>query len=98
MSDSTKMDNIKTQLEEELAKWQTKIDEARVQANLGSKDAQDKIQPYIDKLENEMSEAKEKWAQFEEASEHSWADIKQGVDSSVDAMKEAISQAKKHFS
>lgn len=98
MNESTKMDTIKLQLEEELARWQTKIDEARVQLNLGSKDAEDKLRPYIRQLENEMSQAKEKWAQLEDASEHSWEDIKQGLDSSVDAMKDAFAQVKEHFS
>lgn len=98
MNESSKMDAMKVDLEEEMAKWQTKIDETRVQLNLGSKEAEDKLRPYIEKLENEMGVAKEKWAQLEDASESSWADIKQGLDSSVDAMKEAFSSAKKHFS
>ena len=97
MNESTKLNEIKSKLEAELASWQTKIDEARVQLELGSKDAEDKIRPYINKLENEMDEAKDKWAQLEEASEHSWADIKSGLDLSMDAMKEAFSSAKKHF-
>lgn len=45
-----------------------------------------------------MDEAKEKWAKLEEASEHSWEDIKSGLDLSIDAMKEAFLSAKKHFS
>jgi len=98
MSESTKMEDLKTQLEAELASWQTKIDEARIQLELGSKEAEDKIRPYIKQLENEMGEAKGKWAQLEEASEHSWEDIKAGLDLSIDAMKEAFSSAKKHFS
>ncbi|MDX2418490.1 MAG: hypothetical protein QNK19_13595 [Xanthomonadales bacterium] len=98
MKESTKIDELKAQLETELAGWQTKIDEARVQLDLGSKEAVDKLQPYIKQLENEMGEAKEKWAQLEEASEHSWEDIKSGLDLSIDAMKEAFSSAKKHFS
>jgi predicted nucleic acid-binding Zn-ribbon protein len=98
MNESTKLNELKAQLEAELAGWQTKIDEARVQLDLGSKEAGDKLKPYIKQLENEMGEAKEKWAQLEEASEHSWKDIKSGLDLSMDAMKEAFSSAKKHFS
>ena len=98
MIDSIKIDELKTQLKKELADWQTKIDEARVQLDLGSKEAVDRLQPYIKQLEDEMGEAKEKWAQLEEASEHSWEDIKSGLDLSIDAMKEAFSSAKKHFS
>lgn len=98
MNESTNLDKLKAQLDAELASWQTKIDEARVQLELGSKEAEDKIRPYIKQLENEMGEAKEKWAQLEEASEHSWEEIKSGLDLSMDAMKEAFSSAKKHFS
>lgn len=98
MNESSKMNEMKAQLEQELAKWQTKIDEARVQLNLGGKEAEEKIQPYLDQLDNEMFKAKEKWAELEDASENSWEDIKVGLDSSVDAMKDAFSNAKKHFS
>ena len=98
MNESTKLDEIKSRMEAELAKWQTRIDEARVQLELGSKDAEDKIRPYISQLENEMGQAKDKWAQLEDASEHSWEDIKSGLDLSMDTMKEAFSSAKKHFS
>ncbi len=98
MNESTRMNEMKAQLKAEMAKWQTKLDEARVQANLGSKEAEEKIQPYLDQLENEMYKAKEKWTELEGASENSWQEIKVGLDSSVDAMKEAFSNAKKHFS
>ena len=98
MNESTKLNELKAQLEAELASWQTKIDEARVQLDLGSKEVEDKLKPYVKQLENEMGEAKEKWAQLEKASEHSWEDIKSGLDLSMDAMKEAFSSAKKHFS
>ena len=97
MNESTKLHDIKTQLETELANWQTKIDEARVQLDLGSKDVVDKLQPHIEQLENEMDEAKAKWSQLIDASDHSWADIKSGLDLSIDAMKEAFSSASKHF-
>ena len=98
MNESTKMSETKAQLEQELAKWQTKIDEARVQLDLGGKEAEEKIQPHLEQLDNEMLDAKRKWAELEEASENSWAELKVGVDSSVDAMREAFSNAKKHFS
>ena len=84
MNVSAKLEELKSQLETEL--------------ELGSKEAEDNLQPFIQKLEAEMSEAKEKWAQLEEASENSWEDIKSGLDLSIDAMKEAFSSAKKHFS
>ena len=97
MTEPTKTEELKVQLEKELAKWQTRIDEARVQANLGSKEAEDKLRPHLEKLENELADAKIKWAKLDEASENSWSDIKQGLDVSVDAMKEVFSKARKHF-
>lgn len=98
MNESSKMNEAKALLEQELAKWQTKIDEARVQLNLGGKEAEEKIQPYLDQLEDEMLKARDKWAELDQASENSWADIKRGLDSSVGTMKEAFSNARKHFS
>ena len=97
MNESGKLGEMKAQLAQELAKWQEKIDEARVQLNLGGKEAEERIQPYLEQLESEMHKAKEKWVELESATESSWADIKAGLDSSVDAMKEAFSNAKKHF-
>ena len=98
MTESTKIDDLKAQLEQEMAKWQTKIDEAKLQLQLGSMDAEDKIRPHVEQLEKEMDEAKVKWAQLEQASEHSWSDLKEGLDLSVEAMKDAFSKASKHFS
>ena len=46
---------IEQQLEEEMKKWQTKIDEVKVQLNLAAMDAKDKAQPHIDQLEQEMA-------------------------------------------
>ena len=98
MNESTRMNELKAQLETELASWQTKIGEARVQLDLGSKEAKDKLQPYIKQLESEMDQAKEKLAQLDDAAEHSWADIKSGLGLSIETMKEAFSSAQKHFS
>ena len=97
MNKPTKFDEIRDKLEAELDDWQTRIDEARVQLKLGGMEAEEKLQPYIEQLEKELDEAKGKWAELEQASEKSWADIKLGLDISMDSMKEAFSNAKKHF-
>ena len=47
MTESTKIDELKAQLEQEMAKWQTKIEEAKLQLQLGSMDAEDKIRPHL---------------------------------------------------
>jgi NAD-specific glutamate dehydrogenase len=88
---------LKEQLDEELGKWQTKIDEAKVQMHLGAKEAEDKIQPYVDQLEQELSRAKAQWNKFESSSESAWNEIERGVNISVKAMKQAFEKAEQHF-
>ena len=97
MSDQKEHKTLKEELEEELAKWQTKMDEAKVQLHLGAKDAHDKLQPHVDKLEQELEEAKQQWQQVEDASEKSLKDIEKGVRVSITAMKKSFENAKKHF-
>jgi len=60
---------VQSELEKEMAKWRTKMDEAKVQLHLGAKEAQDKIQPYVDQLEQELAEANKKWKELETATE-----------------------------
>ena len=60
MSEQAKKQTIKEQLEKELEKWQTKMDEAKVQMHLGIKDAEDKIKPHVEQLDKELNEAKVK--------------------------------------
>ena len=97
MSNETEKQTMKKKLEAEMAEWQTKMDEAKVQLHLGAKDAQDKLQPHIDKLEQEMSEAKEKWGQLEDASEKSWESIEKGLRISFTAMNKSFEKVKEHF-
>lgn len=89
--------SIKQQLEEELSQWQTKMDEAKVQMHLGMKDAEDKIKPHVEKLDQEMNQAKIKLEKLGESSGGAWDDLKAGVESSLDIMKEAFDSAKTHF-
>lgn len=97
MSNEAEKQTMKKKLEAEMAEWQTKMDEAKVQLHLGAKDAQDKLQPHIDKLEQELSEAKEKWEQLEDASEKSWASIEHGLRISFTAMNKSFDKVKEHF-
>lgn len=88
---------VKQQLNDELVNLQTKIDEAKLQVHLGAKDTQDKIQPYVDELEEELAQAKKQWDQFEDASEGAWGDIQSGLSRSIKSMEMAFDKAKKHF-
>ena len=97
MTKENEKQTIKEQLEKELATWQTKMDEAKVQMHLGMKDAEDKIKPHVEKLDQELNEAKVKLDELGKSSEDAWGDVKAGVESSIEAMKMAFKSAEKHF-
>jgi len=97
MENSTEKNKVKEQLKEEISKWQTKIDEAKLQVHLGAKEAQDKIDPYIEELELKYEQAKKKWEEIDDASENAWEDIKEGFQASFKSMSEAFNKAKEHY-
>ena len=97
MTKENEKKTIKEQLEKELETWQTKMDEAKVQMHLGMKDAEDKIKPHVEKLDQELNEAKVKLDELGKSSEGAWGDVKAGVESSIEAMKMAFESAEKHF-
>ena len=97
MSEQTKKQTIREQLENELEKLQTKMDEAKVQMHLGMKDTEDKIKPHVEKLDKELNDAKVKLEELGKSSEGAWGDVKSGLDSSIEAMKMAFESAEKHF-
>lgn len=98
MSESTDKKSIKEQLEKELEKWQTKMDEAKVQMHLGVKEAEDKMKPHVEKLDSELIQAKADMDKFEESAEGAWGEVKEGIESSIDVMKMAFESAQEHFS
>lgn len=89
--------SVKEQLQTELSNLESLVDEVKLQMHLGAKEAQDKIKPYLAELEEELSQAKEKWDQFENSSENAWEDIRDGLSKSVQSMQQAFEKAKKHF-
>lgn len=85
------------QLKAEMDKWQTKLDEARVQLDLAAKDGRDMLQPHVDKLQKEWNEANEKLGELQNASGDAWQDIHHGLKISMKAMQQAFSKAEKNF-
>jgi hypothetical protein len=88
---------VKEKLQVELANLQSIVDEVKLQMHLGAKEAQEKIRPHLEELEQELSQAKEKWGQLESSSESAWEDIQTGLRKSVKSMQQAFERAKKHF-
>lgn len=88
---------VKEQLQAELANLQSIVDEVKLQMHLGAKEAQEKIQPHLEELELELSNAKKNWDQFENNSKGAWEDIQTGLRKSLKSMQQAFEKAKKHF-
>jgi hemerythrin-like domain-containing protein len=97
MDKQAEKQTLTEQLKGEMAKWQTKMDEAKVQMHLGAKEAQDKLRPHIDKLEQELSEAEKQWQELENATESAWEDIHRGLKSSLKVMHNSFEKAQQHF-
>lgn len=93
------MDKKKVQelQQEEMALWQARIDKAKIQLHLGAKEAKDKMQPQIDKLELAMDQARQKWQEFDEAADDAWEDINEGLKNSFSSLKDAFDKASEHF-
>lgn len=91
-------ETMKEQMQAELDNLQSIVDEAKLQMHLGTKEAQDKIQPYLDELEQELEHARTKWNRFEDNSEGAWEEIQTGIRLSSKTMQQAFEKAKKHFS
>lgn len=84
-------------LETEIAEWMTKIDAAKLQMHLGTRDARDKLQPQLQRLEDELSRAKAEWDELQEASESAWDDVHHGLKLSLRAMQRSFDKARQHF-
>lgn len=89
--------SIPKKLQEELTNLQSVVDEVKLQMHLGTKELQDKLQPHLEELEQELSQAKEKWEAFENSSEGAWEDIQTGLRKSFKSMEQAFERAKQHF-
>lgn len=85
------------QLESEIERWQAKIDAARLQMHLGAREVRDTLQPLIEKLERELSQAQKEWKQLNDASEGAWKDIQHGLRLSLKAMQRSFDKAEQHF-
>ena len=87
----------KDYLKDEMALWQIKIEEAKLQLHLGAMEAREKLQPHINELEKELDDAKTQMEEFDDSIEKAWEDVKHGLDSSFKTMQRSFDKAKKHF-
>ena len=97
MTTSTEQQTLSQQLDQELEKWKTKIDEAKLQMHLVVKEDEQELQPHVNELENELENARKQWNQLGESSEGAWKELEEGVKLSIKAMQRAFDKAQDHF-
>ena len=94
---SEERQQIVPQLRTEIELWQGKIDAAKLQVHLGTREARDRLRPHVERLEQEMARVDAAWEQLEESSEGAWKDKQDGLKISLLAIQRSFEKAKKYF-
>ena len=81
----------------EMQLWHTKLDELKVQAELGKSELQEILQPEINKIEQELHKVEERLKQLQSASEGALDDIKHGTDRALKIVQKSFEKASSHF-
>ena len=88
---------FRERLKEEIEKWQSKIDEARVQMHLAGMEIKEKIEPHLEDVDIDWDKVKGEWKKFQAGSGNALRDIEHGMTLSFKAMKKAFEDATEHF-
>ena len=86
-----------TELKPEIDQWQTKIDAAKLQMHLGTKEARAKLRPHIERLEHDLGRVNIAWVQLEESSDAAWKDIHHGLKILLLVIRRSFAKAEQHF-
>lgn len=97
MEEQSKKEALKKMLQEEIAKWQTQLDELTVQVKQGSKDASVKLKKQQEKLEKELALAKVELKRLDKATGEAWQNISDGLKASFETMNDSFDKAKQHY-
>ena len=90
-------DKLIETMNNEMQNWQSKLDELKVQANLGKAEIRDAVQPTIDNIEKELDNLGKRMKEFQETSGDALEDIKAGANIALDAIIESFKEASAHF-
>ncbi|MFP4472536.1 MAG: hypothetical protein ACLFPX_01525 [Candidatus Omnitrophota bacterium] len=77
----------------EIETHRQRLDKLRVQAKLAENETRDALQPEIERLEGELSNAKDRLEKFRELSEDVMAEAKKGVDGALSELKKGFDNA-----
>jgi predicted nucleic acid-binding Zn-ribbon protein len=95
--DYSEQQQVISDIKPEIDQWQARIDAAKLQMHLGAREARAKLQPHVEKLEQDLGRVKASWAQLEESSENAWKDTQHGLRISLLALRRSYDKAKQHF-
>jgi len=94
---SSEQQQVISDIKSEIDQWQARIDAAKLQMHLGAREARDKLQPHVEKLEQDLGRVKASWVQLEESSENAWKDTQHGLRISLLALRRSYDKSKQHF-
>jgi len=97
MESESKKTAFKVKLEAEVLEWKTKMDEMKVQMELGSMEARQKLEPEWNKLEVQYDKVVAELEKLDEATEYAWEEIKSGLSDSLATLKKSLNNAKEFF-
>ena len=90
-------DKLIETMKNEMQNWHSKLDDLKVQANLGKAELRDAVQPAIDNIEIELGKLGKRMKEFQETSGDAFEDIKTGANIALDAIKKSFKEASSHF-
>ncbi|MBW4511457.1 MAG: hypothetical protein KME64_33835 [Scytonematopsis contorta HA4267-MV1] len=86
-----------TEMESQMAKLQTQIDELKVKASLAKADAKDKYHEQIETLNSKCQTARGKLQELKASSNDAWEEIKVGLDNAWNELQSAFNRASNRF-
>jgi len=84
-------------MKNEMQNWHSKLDDLKVQANLGKAELRDAVQPAIDNIEIELGKLGKRMKEFRDTSGDAFEDIKTGANTALEAIRKSFKEASSHF-
>jgi len=84
-------------LKPEIDQWQARIDAAKLQMHLGTKEARAKLRPHVERLEQDLGRVNIAWVQLEASSDDAWKDIYHGLKLLLLAIRRSFAKAEQYF-
>jgi flagellar biosynthesis chaperone FliJ len=84
-------------LQAQLDEWEADVDKLKAKASSASADKQLKMNEQIRVLDSKIAESKTKLSELSRAGEDAWESIREGVESALDSLKSAASDAAMKF-